>query len=81
MSKFRLTLKEALVLADLAHDLGKGVAILRYDTRLYDKWARPTKEYRSILLGVSAKLATEDVFDCDYFSRFETVERPNFPKR
>lgn len=66
------------VLAHLAGDLGARNCVLRYDERLYDKWARPNKAARDLLLEFAALDGRAMYFDWD--DHFDQTDRPSFRK-
>lgn len=63
-------------------DLANGDCILRYDTQMYSKWARPTKETRGTLKMFNSSIPLDlQPFFTDWMDRFESVCKPKFKKR
>lgn len=71
-----MPLEVARALGHLLSDLGLQNSILRYDERLFDKWAAPRKGTRERFQRLAEGLPG----DYDWDDHFEQLDRPTFPK-
>lgn len=66
-------------LLEVAGDLGAGNAVLRFDSRVYERWCRPNKKARKGLRKLEA--ADPDPYEYDWADRWQPLDGPKFACR
>jgi hypothetical protein len=64
-------------LLHLAGDLGEGTAVMRFDAKVYSKWARPKSKARRLL----KEFARLDLHPDDWDYYFAVLAGPKFASR